>query len=367
MAVSSLDITFDAPEANVHPDEALTGRIHVEAAGDCQCRSLEIARYLEVRGPDETERASEETAELFSGRWEEGRTYSYPFSLSLPNGPYSYEGRDLQLEWFAEVRVRLDSGEPVDRRRELTLDATAGPVDAPYRIGDAQALVNRDLEPDVELEDVGLKARLPTRTRGMVLLTLAGLGLIGAVLELWSVGEWITDREIPCFLLLLLAGMGGYGALIIYNSYRERLRHQTLEDVVVDLDRVVAAGETSQGRIAIESPSAPGHIRSAKATLICREKSGTDGQGGPSRSTIVHRDEQVVDDSRDRRISKGEPVDLEFALAVPADGPPSFHGAEHRVEWTAVVQLDVDGWRDWTETIPMTVAPVGQEAMTREG
>lgn len=62
------------------------------------------ARYV-TEGRGDRDSAVEGEIELFSGDWFEGEAYEYSFALPTPNGPFTYKGTDLNINWQLEARA----------------------------------------------------------------------------------------------------------------------------------------------------------------------------------------------------------------------------------------------------------------------
>ena len=116
MSKCNISIDLDAGERRIFsPGEAITGTVHVHANDDCECKALLVGCLWKTHGRGDNTQGQPDEQQVFSGAWTQGSDYSYPFELSAPNGPNTYHGHLLNLDWYARARVDVPWGiDPVD-------------------------------------------------------------------------------------------------------------------------------------------------------------------------------------------------------------------------------------------------------------
>ncbi len=122
---SELTVVFDRPDKVYHPGEPITGYVEVQVDRECICRRLRLTVGWRTQGQGELKSGSQHTGVLFSGTWAAGETYRYPFSVTLPNGPYTYRGHLLNVIWSAEARAETSWLKNPQTTEDFTF--TAGP------------------------------------------------------------------------------------------------------------------------------------------------------------------------------------------------------------------------------------------------
>lgn len=103
MADVSMDLELVKPKRTYRLGDDVAGKVRVGVSRSFSCRKLVLwARYV-TEGRGERDSAVECEIELFSGDWFEGEAYEYSFVLPTPNGPFSYKGTYLNINWLLEA------------------------------------------------------------------------------------------------------------------------------------------------------------------------------------------------------------------------------------------------------------------------
>src|SRR5262249_43111774 len=79
---------------------------------------------------------------------------------------------------------------------------------------------------------------------------------------------------------------------------------------------------------------------------------------GTSETTLtqpLHRAQALL--APGRPVAAGEPVSGSARLRVPDGAPYSFDAKDNALRWAVEVRIAQTGLPDWTQTIPLTVAP----------
>lgn len=353
-----LEIEFDRRDRRFQPGETVTGTVHVDVSTDCRCRGLTIARLWATHGMGTPTNGSEERRTLFEGEWEEGH-YSYPFSIELPNGPVSYRGDLLNVDWYLVAEADIPWSFDPDDERDFVVEPAYHHIDEPYRTGDPECRHHEAAE---------------ERTVGM---QGCGKWLVGGTLLMFS-GMSCTF-SIPLFLMMGdslvngLWGMGmvGLGGGIFYAFYALVLRNWLSErkigsvDIDVD-DQTVPAGESVTVEVSIP-PESDAHINEITVLLEGKEKvryrQGTDTKTATREFCEI---EETLCDSIDVHLPDGESAQFDHEIAIPDDAPPSFFAYRNKVLWTIRVAIDIEGWPDWSDGIALDVVPP-QQSRSVEG
>lgn len=129
MTDCNLHIVYEDGDSTFNAGDTISGRISVQVNEECTCNALETTLFWQTSGRGEE--ASEEvlTTNILpeSTRWMPGKTYEYEFEIPTPNGPCSYDGKDLNVEWF--MRVDADVPWGFDPGTEQPFTLKPGPVE----------------------------------------------------------------------------------------------------------------------------------------------------------------------------------------------------------------------------------------------
>jgi hypothetical protein len=98
------------------------------------------------------------------------------------------------------------------------------------------------------------------------------------------------------------------------------------------------------------------YLRRIKASIFAQER--VVRLLGTSYSTEYHIvNERTFFKSFEEKFAAGRRISFECALPVDPDAPPTFNSKNNGLEWNVKVQVDLKGWPDWVEIIPITLLP----------
>ena len=357
-----LRVTLDQPERTFHPNEQITGTVHVHVSGDCHCRGLTVTRKWATHGKGTPTDGSKHKEILFRGDWVEAGQYSYPFSLPLPHGPFSYQGELLNVAWY--IVCEADIAWDLDPHAQYTflLKPGATPIDEPYRGGSTGS------------------GRIPGEQRinsntggqngtGIVLALVSALLLIYAIVGAIGIpmdyttgvteasGDPTTEVAVATSFLLSLF----FAWLVYYVALRDFLADRALGEVVVRIDNHrVSPGDDIDVEVYIP-PASKVHLHLVQMTLSCVER--VDYQPGADTTITTSAIRRVVDiietipDSIEQPLAKGEAVAYRSTFTIPEDAPYSFAAYQKSIQWSVIVDIDIKKWRNWNGEIPLEVVP----------
>ena len=331
MARCELDIRLDEPDREYRPGERVSGVVRVACGDEVTCKGLVIQRFWRTTGKGNEDKGPVDADQLFMGTWRAGTTSEYRFEVLVPNGPASYDGEVLGVEWV----LRADADVPwardpfAERTFTLAADLHASGLD----LGPAH-------EPTPH--DVG---GVPEKM-GVAMAIASIASLIGVVM-------FFADGIAPTLMgLVFLAGGWFAGYLAMHNKVAGHI----LGQVSVHLDHPAA---TPGQRLTVDVSFAPRRaqvLHGIKAELICKETAAKGA--GDKKKTHAHQVYQA--DTRicgDRSLRAGERFAETVQLVVPPDAPASFHAKDNSVAWTVGLHIDIPRWPDWFRSWPLTVAP----------
>jgi hypothetical protein len=353
MSKCDISVELDEPAREYAPGDEVTGTVTVRVDKDCDCDGLTVSQVWSTHGRGNRTSGGEVSETLFSGNWAAGTTSSYPFRFSVPNGPYSYHGHNLNIDWY--IRARADIPWAIDPKGEA--DFLVGPS------GEAEpsTYISKPaghpgfLHKNAQIS--GVKNALSTGCLVVFLLPFVGMGLLSMILSVF--GNGTTGAAVMGFFVGLL--FTGFGGAMLYSVVRNHLAKIRLGTIDVELAPERAhAGDALTVRVEIDS-AARDNLESISATLIGRERvvSGS----GTNRSTHTfdfYKEPIDLDENAQADTSAADPSRLAFSArhVLPDDAAPSFYAANNELLWLVEVHIDLARWPDWVDESYVDVLPM---------
>ncbi len=342
----TLKVLFDRDDKGYHPGEQVKGHVEVEVTETCSCPGLELTVGWRTHGRGNVDRGSEQSEILFEGEWAANEVHRHPFAFELPNGPFTYRGHFLNVDWNARATVTVPGIGNLQAREDFLLTASPEGTSAPYHSHDPRG------------PEGSLQARQDSSEPADIVFAV--LFIAALVLGCW-IFVWITDDPEAFSIseaLTVFMGIVVALALALSLGIRNRLANARLRSIAVAVDNPgVHAGEHLGFSIEIP-PKSKAHINGISANLIGQEVV-TSGAGSrrTTRTHTVHNDGYTFPETVDRSLKRGESLDIRDSIVVPTDAPPSFHADDNHLEWKLRIHVDIHRWPDWQREYPLEVLP----------
>lgn len=341
--MAKLTIALDKKGATYEVGEPITGRVLVENDGDCTCKGLTVTLGWRTSGHGNDRTNLSGSADLYTGAWRADERASYRFSFAGVRGPLTYHGSVMSVDW--SVRATADVPWAVDPKAEADLVLVRGKT-APEEVDQGAVYVPKI---NVFRREVGdtLGATFAGACFGPlgVLLVLGGLGQLANGQRGTGLGTLASGGL--CLLVVGAAALKHRGA----PGEKERFGEAT---AWVD-PRTLAPG----GAVKVTFRSKPGvdvQLGKVTASLVCREV--VVRGGGKQLRTIrkeLHRASKEL--GHEERVPGGGELVLQETLALPDDAPPSLDLPDHELTWSVDLHVEMRGWPDWDEDVPLLVRP----------
>ncbi len=321
--------------------EPIRGRVEVENDKDCKCTALHVWAKWHTHGRGNTARGEAEKLELFQGMWTAGDHPSYPFQLPPLLGPLTYHGTELNVDW--EVHATADVPWAIDPKGDAPLTLVRGSA-PPER-------VNQLTVPVMGQQAAMDKALGPVAGCLLLFFFLPGVGIAGAGVYKLARGDFEGLFMVPFGLVF-----AGVACFIIFMLFKNKIAARKLGDVQVSVKPSTVVGGAVVHVDLSFCPKADLEVNKITATLIGKEEvvrgSGTDKK---THTHELHR--EVVELRGKDSIRQGRDMHLSTQLTIPKDAAPSFAASDNRLLWNVVVDIDIEGWPDWSWDEPITVLP----------
>jgi hypothetical protein len=336
MSKCDLQILFDRPDRTYKFGEFISGAIKISAHADFHCRKTTLIREWKTAGRGNSATGGGEGI-LFvkDEEFHSGETKEYPFRFVAPNGPVSYQGHLLRVEWH--LRAHVDIALAVDARREENFFLVAGETSEAILLGSEEPL--KDL-PETAGE---LSSRMTMAKVLAVPFFLIGLVMI--YLSNWH----------PFTLALGLAA-AGFGGWQIFLILRNKFAQQKLGELAVDIHPdELRAGDQIECKVLLPSPAA---ARLEKITATLKGEERVTSGAGNHKSMHTHT---LYEHTVEQTISNAVPVEnnmqFNLPLQIPPRAPSTFRAPDNALHWSIRVQIYIPDWPDWVQEFPITVFP----------
>ena len=308
MADTEISIELETEQRTFNPGEKIRGLVKVRSTSRARCRRLTIAAAWTTTCPvRDGARVAEQT--LFQGEWKSGGDATYPFELTAPPGPFTFEGELFSIEWALTATAVLAWARNVTTSRELELRPRPGGELVPHTGGYRDA-------PSVSVSD--------TFTPPATAPRLA-----------------YVDYTLP---------FGGVARSIGKSLKNAWARMRLGERPAIHAPALARAGERCELRV-LAGPncdSVQARI-SAHETVMTREMPSATLPRYETERTLAHFD--MVDATRD---DDGWLI----AFALPPSAPATFVSRTAQVQWEVEIECR-SGGSTWTRALPLTVVTSG--------
>ncbi len=332
--MSKCELAITTERETYHPGDVVTGTVSVEVDAEVQCSGLTLTRLWRTHGKGNPSSGAEERVTLFEGIWRAGERQEYPFTLTLPpEGPLTYHGQCLNLDWYLEAQADVPWAEDPAAQAGISVELGEEVPEAFARAGEGK-------EPAVYLQGQGEAGPHVGACLGIA-FALGGLALLRAA---FSGSDFGTGCVGSCFTLL---GLG-----IAFFTIRAIVTLSKLGPVRATAEpQRIRPGEAIEVTLSF-APRKPLTVNTITAKLHGCERV-TSGFGDKRRiHTHTFYEEELVLCS-ERSLSTGEGIELSGSLQLPEDAVFSVPG----LTWELSLDADLADLTDWTQTFYLDVGP----------
>ncbi len=324
--MSKCDITVIPQKNNYKVGDTIKGEVKVVVDAECKCDALTIEKYWQTHGKGNRSSGCLEVDTLFSGVWQPG-VYVYSFSFELKEGPLSYHGHIINIDWYLNARAdipwRFDPAAEIDFILEKSEEVISG----------------TDSNDDFNYID---RKKIPLNDQGWWKLFPLIFFVIGLVLM--YTGESLFVGSV--FTLV--------GAFIFYKMIQSAFAERKLGKVLCTVEKEdCRPGENFNASIMF-TPRENLDINSVTVKLLGKEIAVSGS--GTNKSTHTHAFfEEKLALLEKKALPKDFPVDRKCQLKVPDVAPASFYQTDNKIEWSVVFEVDIPRWPDWYNKLPIKI------------
>jgi hypothetical protein len=354
-------IIFDRDDRLYRFGEVISGRVVLEADHDTAYSEVWITYQWRTHGRGNRDNGGEEKLTLAAKKTSlrAGERKEFPFHFIAPNGPVTYHGHLLNVDWYLTARARLSpyghckseedfllqAGERTGAvilgnkeipRNELPAYSTGG---LPVSHGLLEVKAN-------SAQSAGLGSKVGPWLGGLLLLLFVFISK--SLLE--ESFDWnpFLAFIVPIVTLILVAGViQGLFA----NAYRRKLK---IGEVWVKPASVYGGSEVYCHVDFIVKRLV--HLGSIKASISIRERI-TRTAGTTTEVELHTMDEKTCTRLFNEDLLEGRWIAFDCALPIASDAPATFSSNNNVLEWIVVMKAELKGWPAWQKSFPITVLP----------
>ncbi len=315
MAACQLKIELEDPARTYVGGETIKGFVLVKSETDVQCKTLELTCRWATHGRGNVAAGDVDQKNLYSGPWQTGQEYRYPFEIMTAKWPPTYYGNYINVSHYVTARAKLPWASDPTTEHEFRLAAKDSPD---------------DLAPTVNVVN---------QSNWLLRSILIVIAIV--VLALF----------VPFLLLLAPIVMVVGGFVWFFRTFLPRQVTGNVEWVVEP--KVVSPGDELAG-VCQFTPKWTSQTNGITWTISCIEKV-TSGSGS-NRKTFTH---EVLTKSmplaQPGMLDAGKTQEFKFSYSVPNTAPPSLKFTDNELTWVSELRIDLPKWPDWKKSIPFVV------------
>lgn len=357
-------VRFDESDRVYRIGGKVSGTVIVTSNTDTSVSDVWLTYRWRTHGEGNRDRGPEERLAL-GGRNTAvvaGQSAEFPFRFAAPNGPVTYHGQHLNVDWYLTAYARSGPVRVVKTEEDFIL--LTGPPTAALMLGTQEiALKDLPLRRRQELGAVyGLPEAEPAETiiaawRSGTRKVLAWVLWAIAASAMFFLCEGLSalmapHRVLPVVSAIAIVIVLAFGAAyVLRNAYKRKLE---VEHLQVE-PSTTYPGNTLGCRLDLRVKHTV-FLRSISASII-RQERVTRAEGTTTVTEVHIMGKKTYAKRYDESFSEGRAIAFRCSLPVDEDAPASFTAPNNAMEWYAAVQVQLKGWPGLNKTLPIVVLP----------
>ena len=324
MSKCKLSIELPGPDDFVPPGGELDVIVHVSCDRTMKCNGLHLGRSWRTHGLGNRPDGGSLVEELFSGTWEPG-DYAYPTKVRFPEGPRSYHGLAINVDWYLEARADIPIGiDPTAERMVLMVDPAPPKPYTPPRVWAPQPI------------------KLSTSASPWMIVAFMMIPVIFVLMLAFT--PTLGLLLIPVVAYLILSFRSGNATVRSIGQVALELHPQT-----------IAPGEELHAMLRLQ-PRKSVDIEHVTMNLRAME-STTNGSGTTS---TYHREEAFLLEERvagDLQLSGGDHLEEECTFKLPITAPESLDLRDNEITTRFKLEIQIVGQEIVAFDQPIHIGP----------
>lgn len=327
---------FDKGEGVFEVGDTVSGTAIITANEETVCNKIVIQMRWQTHGKGnrDTGKWMKESVQVSHNKLSASETQRIPFSFQLPEGPLTYRGGYLNVDWYLKTIV--------DAR---------GPFDPSYE--EEIIVLPKALETAYNSHYGSHKLQHASPTNNTKRDLIIALTMLGSSLMMIAL---VFLMGIPPFFAIFGFVLLAISSIFFYNNIRNSISTQKLGPVTMELNTTeLLPGEEVTCRLSFK-PLQDVSVKAVHFKLQCDEVviSGS-GSNKKTYSTYIYK--RQVSQLENSALLANEEVKLEQRLQLRPNAAYSFSATDNKIDWYYEVKIDIEGWPNWYEKLDLQVIP----------
>ena len=326
MPKCELTIELDDANRQFNPGDKIRGRVRVRVSQDVTCNALQVGLRWSTHGSGNEDSETGVAETLFEGEWHEGEDREYPFELTAPAGPASYNGHHVSIAH--RVYATADIPWAFDPKAQVDFHLSGAAVSwTKYLPEPADEVVGR-------------------HTSGPASLIWTALFVTAALIAWWL--------HAPVIAVII----GVIALALAVGTVAEKIRDVKIGPIECQLSPlVVCPGEQIHFAMSFRPRS---DVNVHTLNLVLTGEESAESGSGTNRTTHTHELGEVKHViSGPRTCFAGDKHEFSDVITLKDTDAYSFKSSNNQVIWKLEVKLELERLLDWSETRELLVRPRG--------
>ncbi len=366
MSKSELQILFDREDRTYHFGEQITGRVILNALGKLTCRRIRMECGWRTNGKGNIDRGLNDYLNLQANEthYSNGEQRVYPSVFTAPNGPVSYHGDYINVDWYLTVQADIPMAPDIMDEEDILLlpgEAPAIIILGDTNLSQIQSPTRRRIpQPDFLVSHNGQQSEplrdylADWRKILMILLIISPLvATLILVTGILSYPNWGWSFALAGSLIAFSAGVLIYAGLRVILDIISK-RKLDIREIRIEPSEVYT-GEQLSCQLQVEAKGAV--FLDSIAAILSAEEESVSG-GGTYVTTYKHTAyKQSFVKSYTENLIAGRWISFYGLFSIPPSAPATFAASNNKITWSLKLIIRFKGWRSWVKIIPITVLP----------
>ena len=363
-----LEVIFDREDRTYRSGEIVSGKVVLKPFYDRTFTNIWVTCRWQTHGQGSRDNGRERKVILVEEKTflKAGECMEFSFYFEAPNGPVTYHGHLLNVDWYLTAHARGGFQNPIETQQIFLLQACDP--------NEAVILGNKEIPPEefpvrsIQLppSEESILVKKTYKPKNLLKWVIIIFSLIfSTYFCIWSgfkipisINYKNLEQEwylIPVFLasfFLFYLSIVGFSAQKL-----SRIRFiDKLEPGEVWVKPVcVWRGGIVRCHLDFISKR-DFYLRNISASISAWERV-TAPYDGEKLTSTNNLGEKVYTQDFNQDVSQGRRVRFACDLPVHPDAPATFFSNNNHLEWTVTMNVKIKGWPHWEKTLPITVLP----------
>lgn len=334
----SVHYEFDKGEAIYEVGDTISGTAIVTANQETVCNKIVIQMRWQThgRGNRDAGKWMKENIQVSHNKLSPNESQRIPFSFQLPEGPLTYRGGYLNVDWY--LKTIVDARGPFDPSYEEEVIVLPKALETAY-INHYGGVSNQQTS-----------SKQINNSQRDLIIALAMLS--GAIMTIAIIFVMGLPPFFGIFGLITL----GISSMFFYKSIRNSISTQKLGPVKMELSQLdLLPDEEFTCRLSFNP------VQDVSVNRISFHLQGDEkvisGSGSNKKTYTNYIFKTQYAQLENKSLLANEDVKLEQRLKLPPNAAYSFNSANNKLEWYCEVTIDIEGWPNWKEKLAIQVVP----------